>query len=347
MAADSGIRQGEVVRWGPRASVTLSGSSQEEWSYHDFVRVLLEIDSRSAWLKVRVIGAAEARYGEETLKRLAEDTGMAYQTVLSYRALDKAYPAAEFSALNIPVRVAQAFIAQDDRAELVSREDPWTGEEARAFVAEREEERQALPPGKRGRGRPRGGKADPHADLKASLTGKGSVPAGDDTNAQNRREDCKPGPVPQPPGPVQGSVTGTAESASATTETAPAAAERKPHACRVFACPECGKPDTAFSEQAGKLMDERDALRTRVAGLEQENRELRAELSDALSAPRPEGPGNVLQPGWQAPDYARGGGQVPLDADGNVIPDYDDDLSWLDDQAPDEGSQVPARGKRR
>ncbi len=60
MAADSGIRQGEVVPWGPRASVTLSGSGQEEWSYHDFVRVLLEIDSRSAWLKVRVIGAIEA-----------------------------------------------------------------------------------------------------------------------------------------------------------------------------------------------------------------------------------------------------------------------------------------------
>jgi hypothetical protein len=57
--------------------------------------------------------------------------------------------------------------------------------------------------------------------------------------------------------------TGTAET---TTETSAAATERKPHVCRAFACPECGKTDTAFGEQAGKLMDELQEARKAACG---------------------------------------------------------------------------------
>ena len=180
-----------------------------QWSYDDFVAALRVVDNRSTWAKVRIIGAMARRMGAAgygLVEEAAREVGLSAATVRNYRALDEAYPVAEFGAPNCPVGVALAFMALDDRKALVSREEPWTVAGAREYAAERAEQESsqraerararavvsARPSAefgapnspKRGRGRPR----------KAKLP----VPAGDDTNAQNRREDSVPesGDVP-------------------------------------------------------------------------------------------------------------------------------------------------------
>ena len=90
--------------------------------------------------------------------------------------------------------------------------------------------------------------ADPHADIR---------PEPDPAPPRPERARAAP-PRPEP---VLGSVTAAAETVTTTTSAAEEeTTEKKPHVCR-FACQGCGKPDTAFSEQAGKLMDELEALR--------------------------------------------------------------------------------------
>jgi len=173
-----------------------------DWAYADFIAALQEVDNRSTWVKVRIIGAMADRYGGEDdggegkLRDAAKDTGLAHATVLNYRAVDEAYPVAEFGQPNCSVGVALAFIALDDRKALVSREEPWTREEARKLAAERakndpfpRDEEPARP--KRGRPRQLAGKG-------SSAASPGSSSPVQEPVTATKPPPVVPGPEPQP-----------------------------------------------------------------------------------------------------------------------------------------------------
>ncbi len=245
---------------------------------------------------------------------------MAHATVLNYRALDKAFPEAEFGAPNCPAGVALAFIALDDRKALVSREEPWTVAEARAFVAERElaarEKSRTLetsPAGKRGRGRPRKPPRSPqspqpslrNADL-ARASRPGAEPAGPvspfvatDPGPAARKPPAGRDPEPRVPGLAELKAENArlaAESAGLTVKLT--AAEQE------IARLKAAHPDVVQAEEIKVLTAQRDALRGEVAGL-------KAELADALSAAERDGLDADSLTETEAADSAGGGGQGP------------------------------------
>jgi hypothetical protein len=162
--------------------------------------------------------------------------------------------------------------------------------------------------------------ADPHKDLREQMSGKPkqgkkpSVPAGEPVIDRNPGEDgTSPNanhgshlPDPEPAPQVQEAVT-----------------EGKPHVCR-FAC-RCGKTDTAFSEQAGALMDDRDRWQARALKAEAEV----ARRSAALDGHGQADPGTVPDVEPEAADSAHG--EPELDADRNPMPDYEADPDPWDD----------------
>jgi hypothetical protein len=118
-------------------------------SYADLVAAWHEADSRSAWFRARLAAVV----AEEDLRRYAADVGVAHSTVKSYRAVARAYDAANLDVQIVAFGVAAAFMGLEDRLELVSRAEPWTVAEARDLAAARAQ--RALPSAKRRRGRPR------------------------------------------------------------------------------------------------------------------------------------------------------------------------------------------------
>ena len=321
--------------------------------YDGLVAAWHEVDSRSAWLKARLAAAVP----REKLRQYAADVGAAHSTVASYRSVGKAY-ATISDVRNLPFAVAETLMGQEDHLELAGRGEPWTVREARELVAERA--RAALPPGKRGRGRPR--KPEPVTAKPEPVTAKPEPVTAKPETGKNTAT-----PASSPSSPVQESVqtgTGTAaEPVTTTTETATTAAAKsdpEPHVHRYEMTCRCGarvperdvlamvdRREAELEEQRGKiarqaktiaeLMDEVDRLSDGSGG-----RERVTPPTDPLTA------GNTA-------DSARGNGQgtPELDAEGNLTPGYEDfGDPWPgfgDEQpAPDyEGSQVPARGRRR
>ena len=211
--------------------IQLHGSSLHpdpgQWSHEDFVAAWQANDNHATWNKALLAAAYEAA-GHGDLKRYADAVGVAYSTMKGYRSVARAY-AKGSDVRTFPFGVAETLMGQEDRFELVSRSEPWTVAEARELVARR----------KAGKALVRSG---PHKDIRQELDrGKPGKP---------------PGP---PPEQVAGAVPATAETVTTATEPGP-----EPHA-HVFAC-SCGKTDTAFSEQAGQLMEELEEARKNACG---------------------------------------------------------------------------------
>lgn len=101
--------------------------------YDGLVAAWHEVESRSAWFKARL--AAAVAKGD--LGRFAADVGVDYLTVKHYRSVAEKYPAERFGRPIFSFSVAAALMAQKDRFALVSREEPWTQDEARRLVASR------------------------------------------------------------------------------------------------------------------------------------------------------------------------------------------------------------------
>jgi hypothetical protein len=280
--------------------------------YDGLVAAWHEVESRSAWFKARL--AAAVPRGK--LKQYAADVGAAYSTVAGYRSVAVAY-AKVSDVRNIPFGAAEALLAQEDRFELVSRAEPWTVREARELVAERA--RAALPPAKRGPGRPRKPQQD---HLSRNGTGgqqQENVSADHTPNGSSGGDDAKPGPVPEPAREVQDSVqtgdTGTAvapaTSAEPGPEPQPDPEPRQCPGCRNLeakleqAHEQCARlkaahPDVVMAEEIKVVTAQRDALQAQVA-----------QLSDALKAAERGGPGNGSLTTADTADSARSepGGQ--------------------------------------
>jgi hypothetical protein len=160
----------------------------DSWSHEDFVAAWLANDNYATWNRAALAAAYESRHGD--LKRYAAAVGVAYQTLRNYRSVAKAYAKCP-DVGTIPFGVAEALVGHPDRFALVSRPEPWTVAEARELVKARREE----------------ARRDPHADLKASLTGEADVSAAHATIDSKAAEDYKAKPVPAAPAEVSGSVT--------------------------------------------------------------------------------------------------------------------------------------------
>lgn len=301
------------------------------WSYDDFVRAWLEVESRSAWFKARLAGSVEG-----DLRQFATDVGSSYQTVCNYRSVDRAFPVGKAGASPpFSFGVADALRDQEDKFELVSREEPWTVAEARLLVARRKDEKALART------------ADPHKDLKVQL------------------DRGKPSPVPD-------SVISDQETAG--TATAETRTGEKPDvvigaAGRVPATvPVKSKPDPAPCPGCRSLQAELEKAHDRVKHLEEirpdkimaaeleavtadrdrlaaENAELR--LSAALEGRGQPDPAGSPQPPRQAADSA----YAPLrDVSGDLVPDYEDfgpAPDYADDDPwPGFGDELPARGRR-
>jgi hypothetical protein len=285
--------------------------------YDGLVAAWHEVESRSAWFKARL--AAAVPRGK--LKQYAADVGAAYSTVAGYRSVAVAY-AKVSDVRNIPFGAAEALLAQEDRFELVSRAEPWTVREARELVAERA--RAALPPAKRGPGRPRKPQQD---HLSRNGTGgqqQENVSADHTTNGSSGGEDGKP--VPEPAGQVQGSV----QIGDTGTGAAPAtAAEPDPEPCQRCA-PQIAELERLLADRSAELetahtrirhleqvrpdmlvLAERDALAEQNAALAERVAELEARLSAAPDGAEQEDPDAGPQTGPEAADWADGALPAP------------------------------------
>lgn len=83
------------------------------------------------WLRVRIAGLVETKFGEAKLAEFAADTGTAVHTIENYRSVDRAYPMDDYGLVPaFTVGVAKVFmrVDKDERAGLVSQE--WTVETA-------------------------------------------------------------------------------------------------------------------------------------------------------------------------------------------------------------------------
>jgi hypothetical protein len=331
------------------------------WSVADYIAALAEVDHASTWAKVRITGMLAARHGDGTLQRAAEESGIALATLKMWRSVDKAFPVEKYGRPYFSVGVATALKAREHRFELVQREEPWTVAEARALKP------------------PADPHKDPHADLKAepkTVTQAGGPHDGhrvavNPKYAETWCRTCKAwfggttGMRPEPAWVGAGADDAadvTAPAAGKTPETAPAepvaeavstepTAEEKPHVCRVFACPECGATDTAFSENAGQLLAEVAHLRGYAADLEGQL-EAAHEKIGRLSGGS-DGPGRAAPAGYpQPPRQAADGPHAAVGDDFDPAPDYED----FADPVPDDEDAflaefstqpaAPARGRR-
>ena len=95
----------------------------------------LEHISRNNWRIGEIAASVETRYGEQTLQKLAEDSGIEYSALLVCRTVNLAWP---FSARaeNVSWTVHRAFASQSDRTMLI-KQKKWTAKEAREEVQRR------------------------------------------------------------------------------------------------------------------------------------------------------------------------------------------------------------------
>ena len=94
----------------------------------------------------RIAGRVEPKYGEQTLERLAEEIGIDYGTLKSYRTADRAWQ-------DIPVRpksfsVAKALNRHPNRADIIQEKPDMSVKEAENVMREWKKERRAVEKGK-------------------------------------------------------------------------------------------------------------------------------------------------------------------------------------------------------
>ena len=88
------------------------------------------------WLRVRIAGMVETKFGEAKLAEFAADTDTAVHTIENYRSVDRAYPLDDYGLTPaFTVGVAKVFmrVDKDERAGLVTGQE-WTVETATAKV---------------------------------------------------------------------------------------------------------------------------------------------------------------------------------------------------------------------
>jgi len=89
----------------------------------------------SNWRIGEIADSVEPKYGERTLHRLADDTGIEFKTLANCRWIWRQFEGENSLRRENPWGVYVVFAAQEDRAELVQKS--WTVAEARAEVASR------------------------------------------------------------------------------------------------------------------------------------------------------------------------------------------------------------------
>jgi hypothetical protein len=282
-----------------------------QWSHDEFVAAWQENDDRSTWNRALLATAYQGAHGD--LKRYADAVGASCQTLKNYRSVVKAY--AELGGIpkstdvgTFPFGVADALRGQQDRLELVRREQPWSVEEARLLV----QSRRVVP-------RPRTvvrGTAEPVTPVTPEPGSPGPVagsmttstqPASNDAPAQTeeasgQQESTEPAsndaPEPQPCprcAPQIADLEARLKDASADLEKAHGQIQRLRDA----------HPDTVMAAELESVTADRDRLRERVTELEQ------ARPSAALDGHRQAVPVTAPQQPGQAADGAHGEPQVP------------------------------------
>jgi hypothetical protein len=88
--------------------------------------------NNAAWIIGDAALTVESTYGGKTVQRFSDDIGVLYKTVLDFRRVAAAYPAADRSDLNT-WSVHQIFAQQANRAELVASKT-WKSSEAKAHL---------------------------------------------------------------------------------------------------------------------------------------------------------------------------------------------------------------------
>jgi len=116
-------------------------AERDQWSREDFAVFLAAVDNRATWIKAATVAAFEVKYRD--LQWLAGRTGIAHQTLKNYRSVWNAYNGTDVGT--VPFGVADALRDQDDRLELVQREDLRTVAAARELVKSRREPPPAPP----------------------------------------------------------------------------------------------------------------------------------------------------------------------------------------------------------
>lgn len=103
-------------------------------AYEDAVKKLEEI-ARNNWTIGEIADQVELKYGEGTLQRLAEESGIEYKTLLNCRTIWRAWPESS-RRREISWAVHGEFASQPDRAELI-KQQKWTAKTAREEVQRR------------------------------------------------------------------------------------------------------------------------------------------------------------------------------------------------------------------
>lgn len=114
-------------------------------SYSDLVRKG-RAAAKGQWTLGDLALNVETSYGKSKLHEFADDIGVEYRTLLDYRTVAGAYEKSGRPDY-LTFGVAKAFAAQEDRYELVSKQE-WTVREARALVAERKAAPIVVAPGR-------------------------------------------------------------------------------------------------------------------------------------------------------------------------------------------------------
>ncbi|SRR6266540_838703 len=108
-------------------------------TYEQCVRLGLEVKEKQEnlnWEYGDLALQVPKKYGENTLQHFADDVGIVFETMKSYRSVSAAFP--KQNGIRIPVcswAVHQILMAQSDRLELVKKR--MTVEEARKLVEKR------------------------------------------------------------------------------------------------------------------------------------------------------------------------------------------------------------------
>jgi hypothetical protein len=100
--------------------------------------------SRNNWRIGEIADRVEAKYGEQTLQHLAEDSGIDYEQLKNCRTVWRAWPELGERSPDLPWSVHRVFASQPDRRELILGK--WTVKEARELVASRHTPSNDFPP---------------------------------------------------------------------------------------------------------------------------------------------------------------------------------------------------------
>ncbi len=104
----------------------------------------LQVIARNNWKIGEIADKVPPKYGEQTLQSLADESGVAYETLVNCRRVYRAWKEDIANVGNISWCVCKEFISQPDRLDLIRNGNPQTGEpwtvrQARELVRSRSE----------------------------------------------------------------------------------------------------------------------------------------------------------------------------------------------------------------